>query len=257
MKSVIWLGSLPVLVAAAVVLAALHPFGNPHLVGAQPRNALLVDASMPEAAKNVLRAKCADCHSNSTEWPVYARLAPASWLVEHDVMAAREHLNLSEWAQLSEDQRESLEQEIVRQARRGAMPPVQYRLVHWNAALKGTDVAALALLAPQGPDSGAAANAGDPVRGKSVFEKRCTGCHAIDANREGPHLRGVYGRKAGSVPGFDYSDALKNSGIVWNEDTLERWLTDTDAAVPNSNMGFSVPKAQDRADIIAYLRSLQ
>jgi cytochrome c len=107
------------------------------------------------------------------------------------------------------------------------------------------------------PDQNAAALTGDPGRGKDVFERRCTGCHALDADREGPHLRGVYGRKAGSVPGFDYSDALKNSGLVWGDDTLEHWLRDTDAMVPGSAMGFSVPKAQERADVIAFLKSIR
>ena len=257
MKSVVWLGSLPMLVAVTFVLAALHPFGNPHLARAESRSALLLGASMPEEAKSILRTKCADCHSDATVWPAYGRLAPVSWLVERDVVAARKHLNLSQWAQMSEGLRESLAQEIVREAQRGAMPPLQYRLVHRNAALTGTDIATLALLAPQEPDSGAAADTGDPLRGKAVFARRCTGCHALDSDREGPHLKGVYGRRAGSVPGFGYSNALKKSGITWDENTLELWLRDTDAAVPESAMDFSVPKAQDRTDIIAYLRSMR
>ena len=59
------------------------------------------------------------------------------------------------------------------------------------------------------------------------------------------------------MPDFNYSPALKNSGLTWNDTTLDLWLRDTDAAVPNSNMGFSVPKAQDRADIIAFLKTLR
>jgi cytochrome c len=96
--------------------------------------------------------------------------------------------------------------------------------------------------------------AGDAARGKLVFERRCTGCHALDADREGPRLRDVYGRKAASVVGFEYSASLKDSGITWNPVTLDQWLTDPDAMVPGNNMSFVTPKADDRRDLIAYLR---
>jgi cytochrome c len=98
--------------------------------------------------------------------------------------------------------------------------------------------------------------AGDATRGKLVFERRCTGCHALDENREGPQLRTVYGRKAGSVAGFQYSAILVHSGITWNPETLDRWLTDPDAMVPGNNMSFATPKATDRRDIIAYLQQV-
>jgi cytochrome c len=104
---------------------------------------------------------------------------------------------------------------------------------------------------PTQSDAGAS---GDSVRGKAVFEKRCTGCHALDANREGPHLRGVFGRKAGSLPGFEFSAPMKASGITWDEASLDKWLSDTDAMIPGNAMGFRVPKVAERADIIAYLR---
>ena len=75
--------------------------------------------------------------------------------------------------------------------------------------------------------------------GKELFEKRCGGCHALDRDKEGPQLHGVYGRKAGSVESFQYSDALKKSKIVWTEETLERWLTDTEKLVPDNDMTFA------------------
>jgi cytochrome c len=87
-----------------------------------------------------------------------------------------------------------------------------------------------------------------------VFEKRCFGCHAMDADREGPRLAGVYGRRAGSVPGFTYSAGLKSSGITWTDATLERWLSDPDMVVKYNNMSFGVPKADERRDLIAYLK---
>ena len=93
-----------------------------------------------------------------------------------------------------------------------------------------------------------------PALEKDLFDKRCGGCHALDRDKEGPQLHGVYGRKAGTVASFQYSDALKNSKIVWTEETLERWLTDTEKLVPNNDMTFHVEKPDERRAIIAYLR---
>jgi cytochrome c len=95
---------------------------------------------------------------------------------------------------------------------------------------------------------------GNPDRGRELYESRCIGCHSLDANRIGPKHRGVYGRKAGSVPEFTYSPALKSSSLVWNDQTLMRWLTNPQEAIPGQRMNFRVSQAQDRADIIAYLR---
>ena len=77
-----------------------------------------------------------------------------------------------------------------------------------------------------------AMQAGDEVKGKEVFQRRCGGCHSLDRVMEGPRLRGVYGRRSGSTPDFQYSDALKNARITWNDDTLDKWLTDTESLVP-------------------------
>ena len=90
--------------------------------------------------------------------------------------------------------------------------------------------------------------------GKALFEKRCGGCHALDRDKEGPRLRGVYGRTAGSVDSFQYSDALKKSRIKWTEETLDKWLTDTEKLVPDNDMTFHVDKADERSEIIAYLK---
>jgi cytochrome c len=90
--------------------------------------------------------------------------------------------------------------------------------------------------------------------GKALFEKRCGGCHALDRDKEGPRLGGVYGRTAGSVDSFQYSDALKKSGIKWTEETLDKWLTNTEQLVPNNDMTFHVEKPEERAAIIAYLK---
>ena len=135
------------------------------------------------------------------------------------------------------------------------MPPLQYLALHWDAKISNADVQALSMLGKSAGGSEAAlAGDGDAARGKAVFEKRCTRCHAMEADREGPRLAGVYGRKAGSVPGFTYSAGLKNLGLTWNDATLERWLSDPDMVVPDNNMSISVPKAEERRDLIAYLK---
>ena len=94
---------------------------------------------------------------------------------------------------------------------------------------------------------------GDVVHGAEVY-RDCMICHSLDKNEIGPSHRDVLGRKAGSVPGYDYSAALKASGIVWNETTLDQWLADPQALVPGAKMIFSVDDAQDRADVIAFLK---
>lgn len=98
------------------------------------------------------------------------------------------------------------------------------------------------------------AEASDAQRGKALYESRCIACHSLDANRVGPLHRGVFGRGAGAVKDYDYSPALRGSRIVWNERTLDAWLADPEASVPGQRMGFQVPDAADRADLIAYLK---
>ena len=76
----------------------------------------------------------------------------------------------------------------------------------------------------------------------------------MDFNGVGPAHRGVYGRKAGTAPGYAYSDALKSSKLVWDEASLDRWLSDPEKVAPGQRMGINVPDAKDRADLIAYLK---
>jgi cytochrome c len=96
-----------------------------------------------------------------------------------------------------------------------------------------------------GPDAG---------RGELLYEQRCGACHGLDADRVGPHHRGVFGRPAGRVEGYDYSDALRSAKVIWSSETLDAWLANPEALIPGQRMGYSVPDAMDRADIIAYLR---
>lgn len=100
----------------------------------------------------------------------------------------------------------------------------------------------------------AAQAAGNAEHGQELWESRCTGCHSLDTNRVGPKHRGVYGRKAGSIADFAYSPGVKNSPVVWDEKTLDRWLTSPQDFIPGARMGFRVGTAEDRGDIIAYLK---
>ena len=96
--------------------------------------------------------------------------------------------------------------------------------------------------------------AGDAGAGRALYQARCTACHSLDYNGVGPAHRGVFGRAAAQAPGFAYSDALKSARVIWNEDTLDRWLADPEKVAPGQRMGVNVPEAKDRADLIAYLK---
>ncbi|ADV84619.1 heme-binding domain-containing protein [Terriglobus saanensis] len=249
------LGAVIVLSAVSLTgLAFVHPFGNPRVEPAKGLDTLFQGARMSSDTKRVLVTKCADCHSNETRWPVYARLAPGSWLIERDIVEARRKMNLSLWDQMPADAQSVLAGQIIHEAKSGDMPPLQYRLLHWNSELTATDIAALSMMETGAQQEASVGGSGDAARGKSVFDKRCTGCHAMEGDREGPRLAGVFGRKAGSVAGFDYSAGLKNSGITWDETTLEKWLSDPDTLVPDNKMDFHVPAAQERSDLIAYFK---
>ncbi len=98
--------------------------------------------------------------------------------------------------------------------------------------------------------------AADAEKGKKVFNK-CKACHFADKdkNKVGPHLVGIFGRPAASLEGFKYSDSLKESGIVWDDASMDEYLTDPKAMVPNGKMAFvGLKKEEDRADVIAYLK---
>ena len=102
-----------------------------------------------------------------------------------------------------------------------------------------------------------AASAQDAAAGETVF-KKCHVCHNIGEgakNMVGPVLNGVVGRKSGTVEGYNYSDANKNSGITWDEATLTKYLKSPKAEVPGTKMAFpGLPRDDDIANVIAYLK---
>jgi len=121
--------------------------------------------------------------------------------------------------------------------------------------LAGLAVAAMSPLHAASPPAAAASDAAALQRGAQIYT-RCAACHAIDYNRTGPQHCGLFGRRAGTAPGFDgYSKAMRESNIVWNERSLDRFLTSPMQAVPGTAMGYAgIQDAQERADLIAWLR---
>ena len=106
---------------------------------------------------------------------------------------------------------------------------------------------------------GSAQAAGDAKKGEKIF-KRCKACHVVDSekNKVGPHLVGILGRDAGMVEGFKYSKAMKESGISWDAESIDQYLADPRGFIPKNRMSFpGLKKEKDRADLIAYLESLQ
>jgi cytochrome c len=95
---------------------------------------------------------------------------------------------------------------------------------------------------------------GDADKGAALYQARCTTCHALDYNGVGPAHRGVFGRHVGRATGYSYSDALRSADVLWNDETLDRWLADPEKFIHGQRMGVNVPDAGDRADLIAYLK---
>ena len=120
--------------AASIALSLVHPWGNPRS-GVQPNALLLEGSAVPEEVRHVLATKCADCHSESTYFPAYTRLAPASWLIERDVREGRTYLNMSQWQHYNLESQVDLLTRIASEARSGQMPVKQYLILHPQARL--------------------------------------------------------------------------------------------------------------------------
>lgn len=95
---------------------------------------------------------------------------------------------------------------------------------------------------------------GDADKGAEIYEASCTGCHSLDRNRIGPAHRGVYGRQAGTAEDYNYSAALAAAGFIWDTAKLDEWLTNPQAMVRGTKMGFRLGDPQKRSDVIAFLK---
>ncbi|KAJ5792516.1 cytochrome c-like domain-containing protein [Penicillium pulvis] len=99
---------------------------------------------------------------------------------------------------------------------------------------------------------------GDAAKGAKLFQTRCAQCHTVDAaggNKVGPKLHGLMGRQSGQVDGYSYTDANKEAGVHWNEDTLFKYLENPKKFLPGTKMAFGgLKKAKERNDLITYLK---
>ena len=120
-----------------------------------------------------------------------------------------------------------------------------------NATFTGALTVALVLV------TGSAFAEGNEARGERLFNQQCKACHTLDKgghNTVGPNLNGLFGRKAGSAD-YQYSDSMKNSGIAWDEKTLDEYLKDPRAKVPETKMTYiGLRQDQQRQDMIAFLK---
>jgi cytochrome c len=126
------------LFAASIALSFVHPWGNLRSE-AKAHTPLLDGSAVPDEVRHVLGAKCADCHSANTEWPLYSNLAPGSWLVEHDVHEGRNHLNMSQWQRYNLETQFDLLTSIASEVRSGRMPVKQYLILHPRARLSSEE----------------------------------------------------------------------------------------------------------------------
>ena len=122
------------LFAISIALSTFHPWGNPR-AGARPGTPLLGGSQAPESVRTILAAKCGDCHSERTHYPLYAHIAPVSWMMEHDIHQGRSNLNLSAWQAMNDESRISVLTRIASAVHSAQMPPPMYMMLHTGAGL--------------------------------------------------------------------------------------------------------------------------
>ena len=123
------------LLTASLLLSRVHPFGDASLFAGSRSDASASTAELPAGVRAVLMNKCADCHGRGLRPPLYGHLAPASWIMERDVICARAAFDVMSWKQYPPDQQEALRNQIALQARTRRMPPLQYVAVHRGGRL--------------------------------------------------------------------------------------------------------------------------
>jgi len=107
--------------------------------------------------------------------------------------------------------------------------------------------------------SSTALAAGDPAAGQTVFAARCAACHSTkpDDNKIGPSLAGIVGSKSGTVPGFNFSTAMKEANLTWDDANLDKYLANPNGFVHGTKMFVNLPNETDRENVVAYLNTLK
>lgn len=131
---------LAVLTLLALVQLRRPEMNNPMIDESQAIQASLM---VPPEIDDIFERSCSDCHSNKTVWPWYSQIAPASWLVAHDVDEGRAELNFSEWSTYEPRKAEHLLEEICEHVERGDMPPPEYTFLHSHAKLTQSEMQSL------------------------------------------------------------------------------------------------------------------
>ena len=134
MRPAYFVGLAVGLFVASFASSFVHPWGNPRS-GVDTEAPLLDGSDASASVAQALETKCADCHSENTNWPAYSRLAPASWLIERDVLEGRGHLNMSQWQHYTVEAQIDLLSRIASEARSGEMPLRRYMMLHPQAKL--------------------------------------------------------------------------------------------------------------------------
>jgi cytochrome c len=120
--------------AFGIGLSTVHPFGNPR-TETEPASALLAGSEVPGNVRASLEAKCGNCHSRQTRYPLYAHIAPVSWMIDRDIVQGRSKLNLSEWQSMNDESRISALTRLASVIHAGEMPPWKYVMLHPGARL--------------------------------------------------------------------------------------------------------------------------
>ena len=120
--------------ALGVALSTVHPWGNPRS-GIHPDGPLLGNSQVPDNVRAILAAKCGDCHSEKTRYPIYSYFAPLSWMIERDVRHGRSMLNLSQWQSMNDESRISVLTRMASVVHNEQMPPRTYAMLHPGARL--------------------------------------------------------------------------------------------------------------------------
>lgn len=134
----VWLKRTVLVFLASLLVAQFVPVTRDDQP-VNPAQSIFAKEKMPEQVKSIFEGSCANCHSNQTNWPWYSYVAPASWMIAHDVHSARRKMNFSEWADYPANKREEKLEEICEQLTDGDMPDPKYLWLHHSARVTPAD----------------------------------------------------------------------------------------------------------------------